>query len=373
MKSFNFIIKRKDVKTCARLGKVLTPHGCFETPAFMPVGTQATVKTLSPQELKDTGAQIVLSNAYHLYIRPGLEIIKKHKGLHRFMAWDGPILTDSGGYQVFSLARLRKITTEGATFNSHFDGRLIKFTPEKVIKAQEVIGSDIAMVFDECLAYPSPKSDVKKSVDLSINWAKRSKKAHKMKKQSLFGIVQGGMFLDLRKESLKRTVDIGFDGYAIGGLSVGEPNKLQYEIVSQIAPLLPVSQPRYLMGVGYPVDILQAVASGVDMFDCVVPTRFGRNGSAFTNNGIVVVRNGKYAKDMKPLDPRCECYTCKNFSRSYLRHLINCNEILGSRLVSYHNIYFFLSFMKKIRESINRGTFSIFKNNFLHKFDKKMR
>ena len=370
---FSFRIRKNDSKTHARLGTVVTPRGCFATPAFMPVGTQATVKTLTPRELKEAGAEIILSNAYHLYIRPGLETIKHHQGLHSFMGWDGPILTDSGGYQVFSLARLRKVTTEGATFNSHFDGRLITFTPEKVIKAQEIIGSDIAMVFDECLAYPSLKRDVRKSVDLSVNWAGRSKKAHTQKKQALFGIIQGGMFLDLRKESLERTVEIGFDGYALGGLSVGEPNKLQYEIVSRIAPLMPASRPRYLMGVGYPLDILQTVASGIDMFDCVVPTRFGRNGSAFTSKGIIVVRNGKYASDMAPLDAHCQCYTCKNFSRSYVRHLLNCNEILGPKLVSYHNIHFFLTFMKKIRESIKKGTFSAFKNNFFRNYDEKLR
>ncbi|MBU1864398.1 MAG: tRNA guanosine(34) transglycosylase Tgt [Candidatus Omnitrophica bacterium] len=368
-----FTLHKQDTQTDARLGTVSTPHGNFATPAFMPVGTQGTVKTLSPDDLKKAGAGIILSNAYHLFIRPGLEIIAKHKGLHSFMGWDGPILTDSGGYQVFSLARLRKVTLEGAIFNSHFDGKALMFTPEKVIKIQETIGSDIAMVFDECLPFPSTKKEVKKSLEITINWAKRSKKAHRLKKQALFGIIQGGMYKDLRKVSLERTVEIGFDGYALGGLSVGEPNQLMKQIVADIAPLMPRDKPRYLMGVGYPLDILEAVAAGIDMFDCVVPTRFGRNGSAFTHKGIIVVRNGKYAKDKKPLDKHCECYTCRNFTRSYIRHLLNCNEILGPRLVSYHNVYFFLSFMRDIRLSIKKGTFDAFRKKFVRNYNHLLR
>lgn len=373
MRQFGFKIRKNDATSAARLGTITTPHGKIKTPAFMPVGTQATVKTVSPAQLTEAGAHIILSNTYHLFIRPSLEILKLHKGLHRFMGWDGPILTDSGGYQVFSLAKLRKITDEGVTFNSHHDGRRILFTPENVVQAQEIIGSDIAMVFDECLSYPSEKKAVKKSLDLTVEWARRSKKAHRLRRQALFGIVQGGMFADLRRESLERTVEIDFPGYALGGLSVGEPPELMYEIVSEIAPCMPAGKPRYLMGVGYPRDILQAVSSGIDMFDCVIPTRYGRNGSAFTMKGIVVVRNGKYAKDTKPLDPACDCYVCKTFTRSYVRHLINCGEILGASLVSYHNIYFYLAFMEKIRLAIVSGCFRDFKRSFLRNYDEKMR
>jgi queuine tRNA-ribosyltransferase len=373
MEHFNFTVRKKDRLTQARLGVIRTPHGKIKTPAFMPVGTQATVKTITPEKLKEAGAAIILSNTYHLFIRPGLEILKLHKGLHNFMGWDRPILTDSGGYQVFSLAKLRKITKEGVVFNSHHDGRRILFTPENVVQTQEIIGSDIAMVFDECLSYPSEKKEVKKSLDLTLDWARRSKKAHRLRRQALFGIVQGGMYADLRRESLERTVEIDFPGYALGGLSVGEPPERMYEIVSEIAPMMPAGKPRYLMGVGYPRDILQAVSSGIDMFDCVIPTRYGRNGSAFTMKGIVVIRNAKYAKDTKPLDPQCDCYVCKNFTRSYLRHLINCGEILGASLVSYHNVYFYLTFMAHIRAALARGDFNDFKRRFLRNYDEKMR
>jgi queuine tRNA-ribosyltransferase len=373
MEMFRFKVRKRCSETHARLGTITTPHGKIETPVFMPVGTQATVKTQLPSQLKDAGAEIILSNAYHLYIRPGMDVLKLHGGLHKFMGWDRPILTDSGGYQVFSLAKLRKITEEGATFNSHVDGRKMIFTPEAVVKIQETIGSDIAMVFDECLSYPSEKSDVKKSLDLTIHWAERSKKVHTLRRQALFGIVQGGMFHDLRKESLERTVAIDFPGYALGGLSVGEPSEMLYEIVAGIAPLMPKEKPRYLMGVGYPKDILEAVSSGIDMFDCVIPTRYARNGSAFTSRGIVVVRNGKYALDTAPLDKKCECYVCKNFTRAYLRHLLKCGEILGATLVSHHNIYFFISLMRQIRESLKAGTFSQFKKKFLSNYDEKMR
>lgn len=366
--------KRKQDKTShARLGIITTPRGTIETPVFMPVGTQGTVKGIPQKMLDEAGASIILGNTYHLYVRPGMDIIKSHRGLHRFMGWNKPILTDSGGYQVFSLAKLRKITRDGATFNSHFDGRTITFTPEKVIQIQETIGSDIAMVFDECLAYPSSKTETKKSLELTVEWERRCKVAHKKRKQALFGIVQGGMFKDLRKESIERIVEIGFDGYAIGGLSVGEPRELLYEMVHYVAPHMPQDKPRYLMGVGYPQDILEAVSAGVDMFDCVLPTRLGRNGTAFTSRGMVVVRNGKYANDKQPLDRACDCYTCKNFSRSYLRHLINCKEMLGSILVSYHNIYFFLNLMREVRKAIHTGCFNAFKCKFLRKYDANAR
>jgi queuine tRNA-ribosyltransferase len=373
MKQFNFKLIRKDTKSYARLGKVTTAHGTFDTPAFMPVGTQGTVKTLSPRDLKEAGAQIILSNAYHLFIRPGLEIIKKVGDLHDFMGWHGPILTDSGGYQVFSLARLRKVTPEGAVFNSHFDGKLITLTPESVVKIQETLGSDIAMVFDECLPYPSSKEKVKESLDLTITWAKRALEARRKKSQALFGIIQGGTYVDLRKESLEKTVALPFDGYALGGLSVGEPTNVMYDIISRVAPLMPECKPRYLMGVGLPLNLLEAVSHGIDMFDCVIPTRYGRNGSAFTQKGIVVVRNGKYASDKKPLDTQCACYTCQNFSRAYLRHLLNCGEILGPRLISYHNVYFFLTLMKNIRRALKTGDFARFKKTFCKNYDDEQR
>lgn len=370
---FKFKVRKKDAKTNARIGTVTTPHGKFQTPIFMPVGTQATVKSILPSSLEEAGSQIVLANTYHLYIRPGLEVLKLHKGVHKFMHWNKPILTDSGGYQVFSLAKLRKLNKDGVSFNSHLDGRKIVFTPEKVMEIQEIIGSDIAMVFDECLPYPSTKVEAQNSLDITVAWAKRCKAAHKLKKQAVFGIVQGGMYKDLRKESLERTIDIGFDGYALGGLSVGEPTNLMYEVLENIASCMPANKPRYLMGVGYPLNMLEAVSQGIDMFDCVVPTRFGRNGSAFTHKGKVVIRNAKYAKDMKALDPECDCYTCKNFTRSYLRHLFNCNEMLGPGLVSLHNIHFLLSLMVKTRQAIKEGYFLSFKKKFERRYDEQLR
>ncbi len=373
MKTLKFKVRKNDDKTHARLGTVTTHHGKFQTPAFMPVGTQATVKTLRPEDLKACGAEIILSNTYHLYIRPGMDIMKSQGGLHKFMNWDGPILTDSGGYQVFSLAKLRKVTAKGATFNSHHDGRKIEFTPESVVDIQQTIGSDIAMVLDECLPYPCGKTDAAKSLDITVDWARRSKKHHKLKRQSLFGIVQGGMHKDLRKESLERTVEIGFDGYAIGGLSVGEPSEILHEYAHYVGPLMPKGTPRYLMGVGYPIDILEAVSAGIDMFDCVIPTRYGRNGSAFTKKGLVVVRNAKYADSKDPIEKGCSCYTCRNYTRSYIRHLVNCNEILGSTLITYHNIFFYLNMMREIRESIKSGTFNTYKKRFIRNYDEKIR
>ncbi len=371
--SKSFSLLTSDPNSKARTGCVHTSRGVFETPAFMPVGTQGTVKTMSPRELEEAGAQIILGNAYHLYIRPGLEILKKAGGLHKFMTWPHPILTDSGGFQVFSLAKLRKLTEEGAVFNSHFDGREILFTPELVIEIQEVIGSDIAMVFDECPHADAGFEYVKKSLNLTIEWAKRSKKAHKLQNQQLFGIIQGGKFMDLRKESLERTVEIGFDGYALGGVSVGESKDEIIKIVREMGPAMPKDHARYLMGVGTPLDLLMAVEAGFDMFDCVNPTRYGRTGTAFTRRGKIVVRNGNYAEDQKPLDETCGCYACKNFSRSYIRHLVNCREILGDRLLSYHNVYFFLALMREIREAVRGGTFSSFKKQFESQYDDELR
>jgi len=339
----------------------------------MAVGTQGTVKTFTPQELEGVGAQIILGNAYHLYIRPGLDILRKAGGLHAFMGWKGPLLTDSGGYQVFSLAKLRKVTPEGVLFNSHFDGREIFMTPELVIEIQEALGSDIAMVFDECPPFTEDKSLIRKAVELSVAWAQRCKAAHRQEGQALFGIVQGGCFPDLRKESLARTAEIGFDGYALGGFGLGEEQANMFPLLHDIVPQMPEDRVRYLMGIGTPLDILEAVDTGVDMFDCVNPTRYGRNGSAFTRRGKLVIRNASYTEDMAPLDEACGCYTCRTFSRSYLRHLFNCQEILGPRLLSLHNLYFFLDFMREIREAIAKGAFRAFKESFKNQYDETLR
>ena len=371
--AFRFEIARKDTATRARTGFITTAHGSFSTPAFMPVGTQGTVKTLTPRDLEEIGAEIVLANAYHLYIRPGIDIIGRAAGLHKFMAWKKPLLTDSGGYQVFSLAKLRKVTAEGAVFQSHFDGREILFTPELVIEIQETLGSDIAMVFDECPPFTENKSQVRQSMETTLAWAERSKNCHTLEEQALFGIVQGGFFLDLRLESLARTMEIGFDGYALGGFGIGEPPERMFEVAARISQRMPADRPRYLMGLGSPLDIMEAVSMGIDMFDCVNPTRYGRNGSAFTRAGRIVVRNGVYAEDAAPLDPSCLCYTCRNFSRSYLRHLFNAGEILGPALLSYHNVYFHLELMRNIRASIERGRFEDFKKSFEREYDEELR
>ncbi|MBI4367940.1 MAG: tRNA guanosine(34) transglycosylase Tgt [Candidatus Omnitrophica bacterium] len=371
-----FSLIQKDPKTSARLGRVQTAHGAFETPVFMPVGTQGTVKTLAPRELEEMGSEVILANAYHLYIRPGIDIINASGGLHRFMAWPKAILTDSGGYQIFSLARLREITDEGARFNSHFDGREIFLTPEEVIRAQEILGSDIAMILDECPPHDASRAQVGEAVRRTIHWAKRAKRVHSVPgtaRSLLFGIVQGGKFLDLRKSSLDQTVDIGFDGYALGGVSVGEPKPEMEEVVRKITPLMPSDRPRYLMGVGTPVDLFWAIEAGIDLFDCVNPTRYGRNGTAFTRTGKVTVRNAQYAKDQSQLDQTCPCYTCSNFSRSYLRHLFNCEEMLGHRLVTYHNVYFFISLTREIRNAIAEGRFSELKKEFLSNYNEENR
>jgi queuine tRNA-ribosyltransferase len=351
----------------------MTLRGAIETPAFMPVGTQGTVKTLTPRELEESGAQIILSNTYHLYVRPGLEVIEKAGGLHSFMGWQKPILTDSGGFQVFSLSKLRKLDEDGVTFNSYFDGREIRLTPEEVIRAQEIIGSDIAMVFDECPPYPAEKNDVKKAVDLTLRWLKRAKDVHKKKDQLLFGIVQGGVFDDLREEALKRTVDLDFDGYALGGVSVGEPDEDRIRVMNHFGSKLPEDKPRYLMGIGTPLDFLEGVRSGVDLFDCVNPTRYGRNGSAFTREGLLVIRNSTYTFDLKPLDEKCSCYACRNFSRSYLRHLINAKEILGVHMLSLHNVFFFLDLMREAREAIDQEKFETFAEDFKRNYNPNLR
>jgi queuine tRNA-ribosyltransferase len=364
-----FRITHKDKNSQARIGELILAHGELQTPCFMPVGTQGTVKAISMQELEDSEAKIILCNAYHLFLRPGMEVVRKAGGLHKFISWDKPILTDSGGYQVFSLALLRKISDTGVEFQSHIDGARHLFTPESVIGIQSDLGSDIIMPLDECVQYPCAKEQAKAAILRTIDWARRSKAVFGAGRQLLFGIVQGSNYEDLRKECVGRLVDMDFDGYAIGGVSVGEPKDLRYNTVSFSAPLLPPKKPRYLMGVGLPQDIIEAVGSGIDMFDCVIPTRYGRNGTAFTSLGKITVRNAAYSKDFSPLDPDCSCYGCKKFSRAYLRHLFNTEEILGLRLVSLHNVYFFLGLMQKIREAISQNRFGEFKKDFLKKYN----
>tara|TARA_B100001079_G_scaffold133719_1_gene114589 strand:+ start:11615 stop:12742 length:1128 start_codon:yes stop_codon:yes gene_type:complete len=344
----------------ARLGEVITFHGKIDTPVFMPVGTYGAVKTLSPRALMDLEAQIILSNTYHLMERPGIEIIKKHDGLHNFMSWDKPILTDSGGYQVFSLAKKRSISEEGVTFNSPLNGDSIFLSPESCMQLQADFGVDIAMVLDECTSFPVTKAKAKESMLLSMRWAQRCRNSFLSDTSGLFGIVQGGMFEDLREESLEKLIDINFEGYAIGGLSVGESREEMLKVVDFIALRMPKESPRYLMGVGTPLDILNSVQKGIDMFDCVIPTRHARNGHLYTSEGVVKLRNSENRDSMKPLDANCDCYTCTNFSRSYLFHLDKTKEVLGSTLNTIHNVYFYLNLMKQIRDSIKQHKFNAF-------------
>jgi len=365
----NFEIIKKDLVSRGRLGKLNTAHGFISTPAFMPVGTQGTVKAISPQELEEAGAEIILANAYHLFLRPGLEVIQQIGGLHKFMSWPKPILTDSGGYQVFSLALLRKVSDAGVEFQSHIDGFRHFLSAEDLISIQEVLGSDIMMPLDECVQYPCAKDYAKIAMQRTLSWARQSLDKKGSDGRLLFGITQGATYPDLRKESITQTVDLGFDGYSIGGVCVGEPEALRKEIVALSAEHLPWEYPRYLMGVGTPPDIIEAVEQGIDLFDCVIPTRYGRNGTAFTSLGKIVVRNASYAHDEQPLDRNCACYTCKNFSRAYLRHLFNTAEILGLRLVSLHNLYFYLELMRKIRKAIEQERFLQFKKDFLENYN----
>ena len=339
----------------ARRASLMLAHGAVETPAFMPVGTYGTVKAMSPAELEEIGAQIVLGNTFHLWLRPGLEVIEKHGGLHRFMGWKRPILTDSGGFQVFSLATLRKLSEEGVRFASPVNGDRLMLTPEESMRIQRVLGSDIAMVFDECLEYPATEKDTARSMRLSLRWAERSKRSHEGNSNALFGIVQGGMYEALRDESLAGLVDIGFDGYAIGGLSVGEPKKDRARILAHSAPALPAGKPRYLMGMGTPEDIVGAVQAGIDLFDCVLPTRNARNGWLFTRSGDVKIRNARWRDDARPLDESCGCYGCRCFTRAYLHHLQRSNEILGARLNTMHNLYYYFGLMRELREAIEAG------------------
>lgn len=353
----------KESKECmARLGEVTTPHGSFETPVFMAVGTQATVKTLTKEELETLGSKIILGNTYHLWNQPGNKIIKEAGGLHKFMNWDKPILTDSGGFQVFSLAKLRDITEEGVTFKHHKSGTKLFLSPEIAMEIQNDLGSDIMMAFDECPPYPATYDYMKKSVERTIRWAKRSLDAHQNKEtQGLFGIVQGGEYLNLREYCAKALVEMDFDGYSIGGLSVGEPKVIQNNVLEYTTPLLPKDKPRYLMGVGSPGMILDAVERGVDMFDCVLPTRIARHGSAMTTYGRVIIKNKEYERDFTPLDEHCDCYTCKNYTKAYLRHLFKADEMLGYRLLSIHNISFLVKLTENIRKAIKEDRFLEFK------------
>lgn len=356
----------------ARRGRLVFERGTVETPAFMPVGTYGTVKAMTPEELQGLGAQIVLGNTFHLMLRPGTEIIKKHGDLHNFMHWQGPILTDSGGFQVWSLGKLRKITEEGVKFNSPIDGSKVFMGPEESMQVQRDLGSDIVMIFDECTPYPAEEKEVRESMELSLRWAKRSKEAHGDNPSALFGIVQGGMYPELREISLNGLTDIGFDGYAIGGLSVGEPKEEMIKVLDHLKTQMPEDKPRYLMGVGTPEDIVEAVRRGVDMFDCVMPTRNARNGFLFTSKGMVRIRNAQYTDDTGPVDDECDCYTCKNYSRSYLRHLDKTKEILGSRLNTIHNLHYYQHVMAGLRDAIEKDELEKFVTEFYAKRDQSV-
>ncbi len=358
-----------DKSTGARRGIVHTQHGDIQTPVFMPVGTQATVKSMTPEELKEIGAQIILSNTYHLYLRPGHEIVKQAGGLHKFMNWNRPILTDCGGFQVFSLSDLRTISEDGVEFRSHLDGSKHFFSPEKVMEIEEALGADIIMSFDECVKYPETYEYTKNSMERTTRWARRCKEAHKnTDKQALFGIIQGGFYEDLREKSAKDLIELDFPGYAIGGISVGEPKEEFLKMLYYTTPLMPENKPRYLMGVGTPDYLIEAAIAGIDMCDCVLPTRIARNGTAMTWNGKVVVRNATYEKDWGPIDSECDCYACKNYTRAYIRHLIKANEILGVRLLSIHNIYFLTKLMERVRIEIEHDNLENFKNDFYKKY-----
>lgn len=366
--SFSFEVVKECSKTGARAGILHTPHGDIKTPVYMPVGTQGTVKAVTPEQVKATGAQIILSNTYHLYLRPGHELVRKAGGLHKFMQWDKPILTDSGGFQVFSLGELRKLTEEGAAFQSHIDGSRHYLTPEKAVEIQEALGSDIMMCLDECTPYPAEKPYAKSSMERTHRWAKRCQEAQTSETQALFGIVQGSMYADLRRESAKAIAEMDFIGNAIGGLSVGEPKEMMYEMLDHVNEVLPKTKPRYLMGVGTPDCLLEGVERGVDMFDCVLQTRIARNGTALHPAGKIVVRNATYAEDFTPIDDTCDCYTCRNFTRGYIRHLVKADEILGATLLTIHNIRFSVRLMEKMREAILSDDFPAFKKDFLVKY-----
>lgn len=363
-----YTLEKKSSECEARAGVISTPHGDIKTPVFMPVGTKATVKTMTSEELKDLGAQIILGNTYHLFLRPGDELIKKAGGLHKFMNWDRPILTDSGGFQVFSLSNINKITEEGVEFKSHIDGSSQFISPEKSISIQQNLGSDIMMAFDECVDPSATKEYVAQSLEMTLRWLDRCVASHTNKNQALFGIVQGGLFKDLRKRSVEETIKRDCQGFAIGGLSVGETKEEMIDILRFTTPLLPEDKPRYNMGVGTPDYLFESVEAGIDMADCVLPTRIARNGAAMTSEGQLNIRNSKFKEDFTPLDHECDCYTCKNYTRAYIRHLVNVNEILGARLITYHNLYFLTHLMDDIRQSIIEDRFLAFKNEFYNKY-----
>ncbi len=366
MAYFRFEVNKKENR--ARAATLISPHGEIKTPVFMPVGTQATVKALTGSQVEATGAQIILGNTYHLYLRPGHELIREAGGLHGFMNWHQPILTDSGGFQVFSLGDLRKLTEEGAEFQSHLDGSRHLFTPENVVQIEEALGSDIMMVLDECAPYPADAAYISHSMERTHRWALRAKRAQTNEKQALFGIVQGGMFPELRKISAEEIAKMDFVGNAIGGLSVGEPKPMMYEMLDAVTGILPEEKPRYLMGVGSLDCLVEGVARGVDMFDCVLQTRVARNGTAMTRTGRLVVRNAEYARDFRPIDETCDCYTCRNHTRAYIRHLLKAGEILGATLLSIHNVRFTIRMMEEIREHILNGTFEAFRTEFMARY-----
>lgn len=369
MKDFYLEILHVDKNSNARYGILHTPHGDCEVPMFMPVGTLATVKTLSPQDLKDVHAGVILANTYHLSLRPGEDIVKEAGGLHKFMNYDGPILTDSGGFQVFSLAEKRKITEEGVTFKSHLNGDRLFFSPERAIEIEEALGADIIMSFDECVHYPATYEYMKNSVERTLRWAKRGLDAHKREDQALFGIVQGGEFEDLRKFCAEELVKMDFPGYSIGGTSIGEPKDVMFKMIDYSVKYLPFDKPRYLMGVGSVDAILEGISKGLDMFDCVLPTRIARHGALMTSKGRVNIRDKKYERDFTPLDPECDCYCCKNFTKAYLRHLYKCDEALGKRLLSIHNVRFLIHLAEMAREAIKEDRFLEFKEEYLKKFN----
>ena len=366
--AFTYELIKQCPHTGARAGRIHTPHGSFDTPIFMPVGTQASVKTLAPEELKEMGAGIILSNNYHLFLRPGSKLVKEAGGLHKFMNWDRAILTDSGGFQVFSLGDLRKISEEGVTFRSHIDGSKKFLSPEIATQSQMDLGADIIMAFDECVPYPADFKYTRESMELTLRWAQRCKDTMTNPNQGLFGIVQGGMYKDLRIECANRLVDMDFPGYAVGGLSVGEPKELMYEMLDITLEHLPQNKARYLMGVGTPDCLVEGVMRGIDMFDCVYPTRVARNGTAMTWNGRLVIKNAQYEHDFHPIDEHCNCYTCRNYSRAYIRHLVRVNEIFGLRLLTIHNLHFLIDFMRQMRQSIMEDRFPEFYRKFTANF-----
>jgi len=362
---FRFEVVKKDRTSQARLGRICTEHGEITTPVFMPVGTQASVKSLTPEDLLDLKAEIILCNVYHLYLRPGHEVIKRLGGLHRFMHWELPILTDSGGFQVYSLSNLNKVVNEGVEFQSHLDGSRHFLTPQMAIEIQEALNSDIMMCLDECIPYPASYDYALSALVRTTAWAQKCKETKSKDTQALFGIVQGGMYADLRERSAREIIEVGFDGYALGGVSVGETKALMYEMIDATIPCLPGDKPRYIMGVGTPADLVRCVGSGIDMFDCVLPTRNARNGMLFTSSGKVIIKNARHAEESIPVDEHCDCYTCRNYSRAYLRHLYMAGEILSARLNTIHNLHFYFTLMKEMREAIHEDRFAAFSAAFL--------